>query len=63
MSQWRPGSSIGLPLIRPDSLPNAITEPENVTAPISTPRYISISWIAFSAGVRFTETAGSMKLA
>ena len=59
----RPGSSTGLPLIFADSLPNAITDPEKVTAPISTPRYISISWIVFSAGVRPTETAGSMKLA
>ena len=33
----RPGISIGLPLIRAESLPKAITEPENVTAPISTP--------------------------
>jgi hypothetical protein len=52
-----------MPLLRADSLPNAITEPENVTAPISTPMYISISWIEFSAGVRFVDTAGSMKLA
>ena len=63
MSQCRPGRSIGLPLILPESLPKAITEPENVTAPISTPRYISISWIVFSAGVSLTATAGSMKLA
>ena len=38
LSQCRPGSSIGLPPILPDSLPNAITEPENVTAPIRMPR-------------------------
>ncbi len=50
-------------MILAESLPKAITEPENVTAPISTPRYISISWIAFSAGVMPTDTAGSMKLA
>ena len=35
--QWRPGSSIGLPPMRPDSLPNATTEPENVTAPMKMP--------------------------
>jgi hypothetical protein len=35
--QCRPGSSSGLPPILPDSLPNAITEPENVTAPIRMP--------------------------
>ena len=38
LSQCRPGSSIGLPPILAESLPNAITEPEKVTAPISTPR-------------------------
>ena len=37
LSQWRPGSSIGLPLILPESLPKAITEPEKVTAPIRMP--------------------------
>ncbi len=63
LSRCRPGSSIGLPLILAESLPKAITEPENVTAPISTPTYISISWMLFSAGVRPTDTAGSMKLA
>ena len=63
MIQWRPGNSTGLPLILPESLPNAITEPEKVTAPISTPTYISISWIAFSAGESFTATAGSAKFA
>ena len=36
-SPCRAGSNIGLPLMRPDNLPNAITEPDNVTAPISTP--------------------------
>jgi hypothetical protein len=35
--QWRPGISTGLPLIFAESLPNAITEPENVTAPIRMP--------------------------
>ncbi len=38
LSQWRAGSSIGLPPILPDSLPKAITEPEKVTAPIRMPR-------------------------
>ena len=38
LSQWRPGSSIGLPLILAESLPKAITEPEKVTAPIRMPR-------------------------
>ena len=33
---------IGLPLMRPDSFRNAITEPVNVTAPIATPSDISI---------------------
>ena len=50
-------------MILAESLPNAITDPENVTAPISTPRYISISWIVASAGVRLAATTGSMKLA
>ena len=35
--QCRPGSSIGLPPILPDSLPKAITEPEKVMAPIRMP--------------------------
>ena len=37
LSQWRAGSSSGLPPMRPDSLPKAMTEPENVTAPIRMP--------------------------
>ena len=37
LSRCRPGSSIGLPPILPDSLPNAMTDPENVTAPIRMP--------------------------
>ena len=36
-SQWRPGSSMGEPPILPLSLPNATSEPENVTAPIRMP--------------------------
>ena len=39
---WRPGNVIGLPLMRPDSFRNAITEPVNVTAPIATPSDISM---------------------
>ena len=38
----RPGSVIGLPLIRPDNFKNAITEPVKVMAPIATPSDISI---------------------
>ena len=37
LSQCRAGSSSGLPPILPESLPNAMTEPENVTAPIRMP--------------------------
>ena len=37
LSQWRAGSSSGLPPILPESLPKAITEPEKVTAPIRMP--------------------------
>ena len=36
-SQWRAGSSSGLPPMRPESLPKAMMEPENVTAPIRMP--------------------------
>jgi len=37
LSQWRPGSSSGLPPILPLSLPKAISEPLKVTAPIRMP--------------------------
>ena len=37
LSQWRPGSSSGLPPIRPLSLPKATSEPEKVTAPMRMP--------------------------
>jgi len=37
LSQWRAGSSSGLPPILPLSLPKAISEPEKVTAPIRMP--------------------------
>ena len=33
---------IGLPLMRPDSFKNAMTEPVNVIAPMATPSDISI---------------------
>jgi len=39
---WRPGSVIGLPLMRPESLRKAITEPVKVMAPMATPIDISI---------------------
>jgi hypothetical protein len=42
LSRWRAGRMIGAPLMFPFSLANAITEPVNVTAPISTPRLSSI---------------------
>ena len=38
----RSGSMIGAPLIRPDSLRNAMIEPVKVMAPIATPSDISI---------------------
>ena len=38
---WRAGSRIGEPLIRPDSLAKAMTEPEKVIAPMAMPRPIS----------------------
>jgi hypothetical protein len=37
LSQWRAGSSSGLPPILPLSLPNAMSEPEKVTAPMRMP--------------------------
>ena len=39
---WRIGSMIGAPLMRADSLRNAMIEPVNVIAPIATPSAISI---------------------
>ena len=48
----RAGNRIGLPLIRPESFRNAITEPVKVMAPIATPSDISIRlwpWMAPSA--------------
>ncbi|ODN65932.1 hypothetical protein A6302_04480 [Methylobrevis pamukkalensis] len=56
----RPGSMIGLPLIRPSSLRKAITEPVKVIAPIATPRLISTSawaWIAPTSPMPSAEGA------
>ena len=39
--RWRAGRMIGAPLIRADSLRNAITEPVKVSAPMATPSDIS----------------------
>ena len=39
---WRPGSMIGLPLMRALSLRKAITEPVKVMAPMAAPSAISI---------------------
>ena len=38
---WRNGRMIGAPLMRPESLRNAITEPVKVMAPMATPSDIS----------------------
>ena len=38
---WRIGSRIGAPLMRAESLRNAMIEPVNVMAPIATPSDIS----------------------
>ena len=37
-SQWRAGNSSGALVMMPCNLPNALTEPVKVTAPMSTPR-------------------------
>ena len=42
VSGREPGKMIGLPLIRPWSLPDAISEPENVTQPMAAPRTTKI---------------------
>ena len=39
---WPPGTMIGLPGIRPWSLPPAISEPVNVTEPMTAPRTTKI---------------------
>src|SRR6516162_862360 len=49
---WRAGRMIGAPLMRPDNLRNAITEPVNVMAPIASPSDISMRlalWMAPTA--------------
>ncbi len=49
---WRAGSMIGAPLMRPESLRKAITEPVKVMAPMATPSDISIRlalWIVADA--------------
>ena len=38
---WRAGKRIGEPLMRPESLAKAMTEPEKVIAPMAMPRPIS----------------------
>ena len=57
---WRPGSRIGLPLMRPESLRNAITEPVKVSAPMATPSAISTRldlWML--PGVPMSNAAGA----
>ncbi len=49
---WRAGRMTGFDEIDPRSLPKAITEPVNVTAPTSTPMKISTSWIVFADPTR-----------
>ena len=57
---WRPGSVIGLPLMRPESFRNAMIEPVKVTAPMATPSDISIRlwlWMAPSEPMPKAEGA------
>ena len=49
LSRCRPGRSSGLLPITPCSLPQAITDPVNVSAPMNTPMKVSMSWIVCSA--------------
>jgi hypothetical protein len=57
---WRPGSVIGLPDMRPDSLAKAITEPVKVTAPMATPSDISIRLaVAMLPGVPMWKASGA----
>jgi len=44
---WRAGRMIGLPLMRPESLRKAMTEPVKVMAPMATPSDISIRLCAW----------------
>ena len=58
--KWRPGSMIGLPLMRPDSLRKAITEPVKVMAPMATPSDISIRlWPWMWPSVPMPKAAGA----
>ena len=45
LSRFLPGSTSGVELIRPDSLPKATTEPVKVTAPMKTPMNTSPRWM------------------
>ena len=42
LMMWRPGSVIGLPLMRADNFRKAITEPVKVMAPMAAPSDISM---------------------
>ena len=56
----RAGRRIGLPLMRPSSLANAMTEPVKVNAPIAVPMLISMSacmWIC--SGVPIPKATGA----
>ena len=54
LRRWRPGKVIGFPLMHADNLPNAITEPVHVTAPMNIPTQVSMSWIEKqNAGIVF----------
>ena len=51
MTRCWPWNTIGAPLIRPESLPNAITDPEKVIAPMNVPRKSSsLLPVGISAG-------------
>ena len=49
-----PGTAMGLPLMRPWSLPEATSEPVNVTLPMRTPRMTKIAVEISSSGVPTT---------
>ena len=58
---WRPGSRMGLPLMRPDSFRKAMIEPEKVIAPMATPRPSSTRLTGLMSagdGVHDAEGAG-----
>ena len=57
---WRIGSMIGLPDMRPSSFRNAMTDPVKVTAPMATPRLISMrAWPWMSATVPMPKLSGA----